>query len=265
MSTHVIATFDEKEPDFAAHQRLLVIIPAYNEEDSLGRVIRNVQTALPQADILVVNDGSVDATPEIADGYCVRVASLPYNLGIGSAMQTGFMFARDYYYDVAVQVDGDGQHDPVEISELVSPLIQGTADVVIGSRYIEDRGYITPKLRRLGILILSGIISLLVGQKMTDPTSGFRAMNRRAIYFCSSDYPFDYPEPESVVTLKRAGLCIAEVPVTMNPRYGGQSSITPLHSGYYMVKVIMSIFIGLLRQRPEAVREVQIVHEHPTS
>ncbi len=261
MSTHVIATFDEEAPDSEAHQRLLVIIPAYNEEDSLGRVIRSVQKVLPGADILVVNDGSADATPEIADGYGVKVASLPYNLGIGSAMQTGFMYARDYYYDIAVQVDGDGQHDPAEIVELITPLIQGTADVVIGSRYIENRGYITPKLRRLGILILSGIISLLIGQKTTDPTSGFRAWNRRAIHFCSSDYPFDYPEPESVVTFKRAGLRTAEVPVTMNPRYGGQSSITPLHSGYYMVKVIMSIFIGLLRQRPEAVKEVEIVRE----
>jgi glycosyltransferase involved in cell wall biosynthesis len=261
MSTHVIATFDEKEPDFTVHQRLLVIIPAYNEEDSLGRVIRNVQMALPGADILVVNDGSADATQEIADGYGVKVASLPYNLGIGSAMQTGFMFARDGRYDVAVQVDGDGQHDPAEIIELITPLARGTADVVIGSRYIEDRGYITPKVRRLGILILSAIISFLIRQKMTDPTSGFRAMNRRAIYFCSADYPFDYPEPESVVMLKRAGLRIAEVPVTMNPRYGGQSSITPLRSGYYMIKVIMSILIGLLRQRPEAVREVEIVHE----
>jgi glycosyltransferase involved in cell wall biosynthesis len=235
---------------------VLVIIPAYNEEDSLGRVIRQVREALPTADIVVVNDGSTDATPQIAEGYGATVLNLPYNLGIGSAMQTGFMFARDRGHNVAVQVDGDGQHDPSEITELLKELEEAKADVVIGSRYIEDRGYITPWLRRLGIVILASLISTLVGQKITDPTSGFRALNRRAIDLCSIDYPFDYPEPESVVMFKRAGLHVREIPVTMNPRYGGQSSITPLRSGYYMIKVILAIIIGLLRRRPHVVREV---------
>ena len=236
--------------------RTLVIIPAYNEEESLGRVIRQVKEAVPSADIVVINDGSTDATSEIAEGYGAIVLDLPYNLGIGSAMQTGFMFARNYGYDIAVQVDGDGQHDPHEIPELLAVLQSTDADVVIGSRYIEDRGYITPRLRRLGIVILSALISFLVRQHITDPTSGFRALNRRAIDFCAGDYPFDYPEPESVVTFRRAGLKVQEIPVTMNPRYGGQSSITPLRSGYYMIKVIMAIIISLLRQRPQAVGEV---------
>ena len=243
----------------APEPRLLVIIPAYNEEDSLGRVIRRVRETVPVADIVVINDGSTDATPDIAEGYGATVINLPYNLGIGSAMQTGFIFARDRHYDVAFQVDGDGQHDPSEILELLDALQTADADVVLGSRYIEDRGYITPWLRRLGIMILSTLISIIVGQRITDPTSGFRALNRRAIFFCSNDYPFDYPEPEAVVMFKLAGLKVKEIPATMNPRYGGQSSITPLRSGYYMVKVIMAILIGLLRQRPRIVGEVRRV------
>src|SRR5574341_132363 len=201
------------------HQpRLLIIIPAYNEEDSLGRVLRRVAAAVPAADIVVVNDGSTDATAEIAEGYGATVLTLPFNLGIGSAMQTGFIFGRDRSYDIAVQVDGDGQHDPCEIPELVQFLESSGVDVVIGSRYIEDRGYITPRLRRIGIVLLSGLISSLLGKRITDPTSGFRALNRRALAFCAEDYPFDYPEPESVVLFKRAGLKVEEMPVTMNPR-----------------------------------------------
>lgn len=257
--TTVTTTLPSAEP------RILIVIPAYNEEDSLGRVLRNVREAIPLADIVVVNDGSVDATAEIADGYGATVLSLPFNLGIGSAMQTGFLFARDRSYDIAVQVDGDGQHDPREIPALIEHLRTNSADVVIGSRYIEDRGYITPKLRRIGIVILSGLISLLVGKRVTDPTSGFRAMNRRTLHFCADDYPFDYPEPESVILFKRAGLEIEEIPVTMNPRYGGQSSITPLRSAYYMVKVIMAILIDLLRTPKRVVGEVQRVQSHPTS
>lgn len=252
------------QPNIAEQQdegspRLLVIIPAYNEEDSLGRVIRKVRAAQPGADIVVINDGSTDATPDIAWGYRVSLVSLPYNLGIGTAMQTGFIFARDRGYDVAVQVDGDGQHDPTEITELLAALSDDDADVVIGSRYIEDRGYITPAPRRAGIVILSNIISAIIGQRITDPTSGFRALNRHAIDFCAVEYPFDYPEPESVVTFKRAGLDVREIAVTMNPRYGGQSSITPVRSAYYMVKVIMAIIVGLLRRRPRAKGEVQVV------
>ncbi len=249
----------EREQSGKKPLRLLVIIPAYNEEDSLGRVIRHVHQAQPDADIVVINDGSTDATAEIAGGHGVSVVTLPYNLGIGTAMQTGFIFARDRGYDVAVQVDGDGQHDPDEIGQLVEALEANDADVVIGSRYIEDRGYITPKLRRLGILILSGIISAIIGQRITDPTSGFRALNRHAINFCASEYPFDYPEPESVVTFKRAGLNVVEIPVTMNARYGGQSSITPLRSAYYMIKVIMAILVGLLRPASKARGEARVV------
>jgi glycosyltransferase involved in cell wall biosynthesis len=261
MSQQITVTQTTTADEAFSAPRMLVIIPAYNEEDSLGRVIRQVHEAVPEADIVVVNDGSGDATPEIAEGYGAIVLSLPYNLGIGSAMQTGFMFAYERHYDYAVQVDGDGQHDPGEIPELLAVIQSTDADVVVGSRYIEDRGYITPRIRRLGIVLLANLISLIVRQRITDPTSGFRVLNRRATYFCAGDYPFDYPEPESIVTFWRAGIRVREIPVTMNPRYGGQSSITPLRSGYYMVKVILSIIINLLRQRPEVVGEVNHVQQ----
>jgi glycosyltransferase involved in cell wall biosynthesis len=233
-----------------ASRRLLVIIPALNEEASLPRVIGNVRAAVPEADVLVINDGSRDRTAQVAAAAGAFVVSLPYNLGIGAAVQTGFMFARNGDYDYAIQVDGDGQHDPDEISVILDPLASGLADVTAGARYIEDRGYITPWPRRIGIIILAALISLIVRRRVTDPTSGFRASNRRAIEYCSLTYPADYPEPESVVQFARAGLRMLEVPVTMNARYGGQSSITPFRSFYYMVKVVLAILIDLLRQTP---------------
>jgi glycosyltransferase involved in cell wall biosynthesis len=230
--------------------KTLVIIPALNESHSIQRVIGKIQTCAPWADIAVINDGSTDDTGKLAANCGVIVLNMPYNVGIGAAVQTGFIFAAQNGYEVTVQNDGDGQHDPAEIPLLVSTLMQGEADIVIGSRYIEDRGYITPWPRRVGIIILARIISLIMRQHVTDPTSGFRASNRKTLILCARTYPHDYPEPEAVVMLHRARLRIQEIPVTMNPRYGGQSSITPIRSGYYMVKVILAILIGLLRQRP---------------
>jgi glycosyltransferase involved in cell wall biosynthesis len=230
--------------------KVLVIIPAYNEADSIGGVVSRVRTSAPEADVVVIDDGSTDATAAIAQEAGALVVSLPHNLGIGGAVQTGYIFAAEMGYDVAVQVDGDGQHDAAEIAEIVAPLLAGQADIVIGSRYIEDRGYITPFLRRMGIFVLASIVSLIIRQRVTDTTSGFRAVNRRVIEFCAREYPRDYPEPESVVLLRRAGFRVLEIPVTMNPRYGGKSSITPILSFYYMVKVLLAIFIGLLRGAP---------------
>ncbi len=235
----------------SASRRLLVIIPALNEQASLGRVVTQVRAACPEADVVVINDGSGDDTARVGREAGAHVVTLPYNLGIGAAMQTGFIFARDNGYDYVVQVDGDGQHDPTEMNVILSPVVAGEADVVVGSRYIEDRGYITPWPRRVGIVILAALISLVVRRRITDPTSGFRASNRRAIEYCAAVYPSDYPEPESVVQFARAGLLMREVPVTMNPRYGGQSSITPLRSLYYMIKVVLAILIDLLRQTPK--------------
>jgi glycosyltransferase involved in cell wall biosynthesis len=232
--------------------RLIVIIPAFNEEASLARVVGNVRRAAPGADVLVINDGSDDRTAAVARGAGALVITHPFNLGIGAAMQTGFLFAEENGYDYAVQVDGDGQHDPREIADILRPVLAAEADVVAGSRYIEDRGYITPALRRFGIMLLGTAISAITQRRVTDPTSGFRASNRKAICFCARHYPSDYPEPESVVLFWQARLRMIETPVTMNPRFGGQSSITPFRSFYYMVKVFLAILVGLLRQVPRA-------------
>ncbi len=186
----------------------------------------------------------------IAQAHGAVVLNMPYNVGIGAAVQTGFLYAAQHGYEVTVQNDGDGQHAPQEIPLLVSDLVESGSDLVIGSRYIEDRGYITPVARKVGIVILARIISLLTRQNFTDPTSGFRASSQRTIRLCARTYPHDYPEPEAVVLLHRAGLRLREIPVTMNPRYGGKSSITPFKSGVYMLKVILAILIGLLRPAP---------------
>ncbi len=232
------------------YPKTLVIIPAFNEEASIAYVIGLIHQHAPWADIAVINDGSSDATGAIAEACGAFVLHLPHNVGIGAAVQTGFMFADQRGYAVTVQNDGDGQHDPREIPLLVGHLVESGADLVIGSRYIEDRGYVTPVSRRVGIILLAKVISRITGQPFTDPTSGFRASGRRTIQLCARIYPHDYPEPEAVVLLHRAGLRLSEIPVTMNPRYGGTSSITPLKSGMYMFKVLLAIFIGLLRRAP---------------
>lgn len=230
--------------------RTLIIIPALNEAGSIAAVIAQIRQHIPWADITVINDGSTDATGRIAADCGAIVLNQPYNVGIGAAVQTGFIFAARHGYDVAVQTDGDGQHPPSELPRLITALCDSDADVVIGSRYIEDRGYRTPVARRTGIILLARIITAVTGARCTDPTSGFRASNRRAIRLCARDYPHDYPEPEAVVMLRRAGLTVREIPVTMQARQAGRSSITPLRAGLYMVKVILAILVGLLRQAP---------------
>jgi glycosyltransferase involved in cell wall biosynthesis len=232
--------------------RTLIIIPALNEEASISVVIDLIHQHAPWADVAVINDGSTDKTGELAEACGAIVLHMPYNVGIGAGMQTGFLYAARHDYEVAVQTDGDGQHPPQEIPALVQALMTGSDDAVIGSRYIENRGYVTPWQRRIGILILAKILSLVTGQRVTDPTSGFRASNRRAIAFCAHHYPFDYPEPEAIVLLYRAKLRMREIPATMNPRFGGKSSITPFRSIYYMVKVTLAILIDLLRRAPDS-------------
>lgn len=234
---------------------LLVIIPAYNEEESVRRVIKRVRQSVPQADILVVDDGSSDGTAVVAREEGVFVVSLLHNLGIGAAVQTGYIFAFEKGYDVAVRVDGDGQHDPAEIPRLMSALWEGEADAVVGSRFLTDQGHQTSLARRLGIVILARLIALVTGQSVTDPTSGFQAARHDAIRFFAKEYPHDYPEPEGRVLLRRAGFKVKEVPVSMSPRLGGRSSITPVHSFYYMAKVTLAILIGLLRKPPQRSRE----------
>ncbi|GMV94332.1 MAG: glycosyl transferase family 2 [Candidatus Hydrogenedentota bacterium] len=228
--------------------RVLVIIPAYNEEETIGDVVAALRTHSPDYDVLVIDDGSHDRTAERvrATGHAALVR-LPYNLGIGGAMQTGFKFAIRHGYDIAIQCDADGQHPVEQIPSLVERLSQNDADVVIGSRYVADSGY-TPSLsRRIGKSILSRLVDALIGGGITDTTSGFRAMNRRALEVFADRYPDDYPEAEALVILHMCGLRAVEIPVTMHPRKGGVTSIKPPHAAYYMVKVGLAIFVDLFR------------------
>lgn len=236
-------------------ERILVIIPAYNEEDSIGRVIEDVRTNCPQMDILVVNDGSADHTSDRARASGVVVLDLPFNLGIGGGMQTGYKYAAEKGYDIAIQVDGDGQHDPKEIPKLLQTLEERKVDVAIGSRFITDLEYKATTMRRVGITVLSKVISIMVRQKITDPTSGFRASRRKAIQLFAVNYPQDYPEPEVVVLLSKSGLKMAEVPVKMSQRYSGESSITKIRSIYYMVKVLLAIFVDWFKKYPLLIGE----------
>ena len=229
-------------------QKLLAIIPAFNEEGSVGKVVEDVKKYLPQADALVVNDGSNDLTSEKAEASGAIVLNLPFNLGIGGAMQAGYKYAFKKGYEIAIQVDGDGQHDPKEIPKLLKALEEKEVDMVIGTRFIGDSEFKSSMMRRVGISIFSRVISLIVGQKITDPTSGFRAVNRKAIQLFAFDYPQDYPEPEVFVLLHQCGLKVAEVPIGMSKRYAGESSITKLRSIYYMLKVLLAIFVDCFKK-----------------
>lgn len=231
---------------------VLVVIPAYNEEKNIGAVLRSVQALDDPPDVVVVNDGSWDRTEEVARQHGARVLSLPVNLGIGGAVQTGFRYAAVRNYQYAVQLDGDGQHDPREIQRLLEPIRAGKADIVIGSRYVARTGYKAPLARRIGMVILARFISLLIGHPVHDSTSGFRAYNRQAFTFLASHYPTDYPEPEAIVLLARNGFRILEIPVQMHPRLNGESSIDSARSIYYMVKVMLAVFVEALRDRLRA-------------
>jgi glycosyltransferase involved in cell wall biosynthesis len=228
--------------------KILIIIPAYNEEESLPDVLQDLQSYVPDADILVVDDGSRDRTAALARQAGVKVACLPYNLGIGGAMQTGFQYAQNNDYEIAIQFDGDGQHMASEIGELLDPLRKGRADIVVGSRFLKRGDYRPSFFRKLGIWVFSTVLSAILGIQVTDTTSGFRVANRRVIDFFARTYPEDYPEVESLVLLHRAGMTIAEVPVRMRDRTGGQSSITPIRSAYYMIKVLLAVFIDLMKK-----------------
>lgn len=228
--------------------KILIIVPAFNEEASLPGVLRDLREQMPSADVLVVNDGSEDSTSKTARDRGVKVVDLPFNLGIGGAVQTGYVYAAHQGYDVAVQFDGDGQHLGTEIKKLLKPLEEGIADIVIGSRFLAPGAYKAPLFRTLGIWIFSVVLSRILSTAVTDSTSGFRAANRKAIEFFAGRYPDDYPEVEALVLSHKAALRMTEVSVAMRERTAGKSSITPLRSVYYMTKVLMAIFIDLLKK-----------------
>jgi glycosyltransferase involved in cell wall biosynthesis len=228
--------------------RRVVIIPARNEEDSVAGVIGEIQAADPDFVVVVVDDGSTDRTAQAAKATGAIVLRLPYNLGIGGAVQTGYQYALENDFDIAVQVDGDGQHDPSEIARLLGPILEGRADMVVGTRFAEGGGYRGTRMRRVGIHLFAAIVSMMVRQRVTDTTSGFRAANRKVIRLFAADYPHDYPEVEATVVLTRHGLKMIEVPVQMRIRETGNSSITAVRSVYYMIKVLLALFIGLFRR-----------------
>ena len=223
--------------------RGLVIIPAYNEEKNLPRLLERLREVCPEYDVVVVNDCSSDHTLQICRKWGVPVIDLPVNLGIGGAVQAGYRYAQYRDYDFAVQVDGDGQHDPEYIPTLFAELEKGS-NLCIGSRYIDKKGFQSSKLRRFGIRYFSILIYFFTGQIIKDPTSGFRAGDRMAIRLFAYDYPRDYPEPESIVNAARQNLKVSELPVVMNRRKEGKSSITGGRSLYYMVKVSLAIIIA---------------------
>jgi glycosyltransferase involved in cell wall biosynthesis len=233
----------------------IAIIPAYNEEGSLGTVLEEIRAADPELDVVVVNDGSTDATASVAAAAGAAVVSLPFNVGIGGAVQTGYQYALEHGFEVAIQVDGDGQHDPREIGQVLEPILDGRADLVVGTRFVTGGGYRGTRLRRVGIRIFAAVVSLLVGQRMSDTTSGFRAVNRKALRLFAAEYPHDYPEVESIVLLSKHKLRMIEVPVQMRVRETGNSSITALRSVYYMIKVLLALFIGLFRRYPTSREE----------
>jgi glycosyltransferase involved in cell wall biosynthesis len=233
--------------------RILAIIPAYNEAGSIARVILSIKQHQPDMDIVVINDGSSDDTAAVArrTGLAI-VINLPVNLGIGGAVQTGYLYADRYGYDIAVQIDGDGQHDPAELERILEPIRRGEAECCIGSRFAERQGYRSTAVRRVGIHFFSWMIRGMTGRRMTDPTSGFRAVGRNGIHLFAGYYPDDYPEVEAIVFLLRKGYKVLETPVKMRERATGQSSITPFKSLYYMIKVSLAVVMTRLREGEKA-------------
>lgn len=226
----------------------LVIIPAYNEQGGIERTVRDILEYAPEFDYVVVNDCSTDHTLEICKENGFRVLDLPVNLGIGGSVQTGYVYAFRNGYDVAVQFDGDGQHNARYLNAMADKLERERLDMVIGSRYIKKEGFQSSGIRRIGIRYFTGMIRLVTGKRITDPTSGMRMAGRGVIEMYAKNYPKDYPEPESVVAALKAGKKVGELPVQMNAREEGVSSISPRKSIYYMIKVSLAILIAAVRR-----------------
>ena len=232
---------------------LLAIVPAYNEAGAIAGTIGDIRTHAADFDIVVVDDGSTDRTAHVARAAGVDVIRLPFNLGIGGAMQAGYQYALERGYDVAVQVDGDGQHDARHIKDLLGYLrSQPDMNMVTGSRFLsrDGDGYRSSAYRRLGIRLFAGVLSLITRRAVTDPTSGFRMTDRRGIELFARDYPHDYPEVEAVLMVHAHRLVADEIPVAMRPRRTGRSSINSTQSAYYMLKVLLAVFVGMMRAKP---------------
>lgn len=233
------------------NHEVLIIIPAFNEADRIGAVIEGIRNNLPQADILVINDGSKDRTREISLRAGARVVSLPFNLGVGAALQTGYKFAVSHSYQYLIQLDGDGQHDPSFLPSFLRAIQTSGRDLVIGSRFLSEKRYEGSLTRIMGIRFFGWLASVLTGQRLTDPTSGYRAMKKSVLEFCIQDlYSFDYPDADFLLVLHRAGFRMQEIPVKMNPRTGGRSQHRGLGPFTYIFKTLLSILVNMLRKKP---------------
>ena len=226
----------------------LIIIPAFNEEENIEKTVTSIEKDAKEFDYVIINDCSTDRTKQICEQKGYNIVNLPINLGIGGAVQTGYKYAYVNEYDVAVQVDGDGQHDPEFLNEMAEYIEKNKVDMVIGSRFIEKKGFQSSAARRMGIKFFSTLIKVLTGAVITDPTSGLRMVGRNVIEIFAKDYPRDYPEPESVVAVLRKKLIVKEIPVIMHEREGGVSSISPKKSIYYMIKVTLAMLIERIRK-----------------
>ena len=231
-------------------QKILVIVPAFNECGNIGRTVEEIRRVTHGVDVLVIDDGSRDATAQEARQAGGMVVSLPFNLGIGAAVQTGFQYAQRHHYDIAVQIDGDGQHDASFLERIVEPIRRDVADMVVGSRFLDKTGGFQSSFsRRVGINFFVHLINTLTGVRINDPTSGFRAYNKKMIALFAEYYPHDFPEPEAIVVAQQAGGRIVEVPVIMRAREAGSSSIRYFKTLYYMAKVTLAILLHMIRQR----------------
>ena len=230
---------------------ILVIIPAYNEEKNIGKVIKGVKESAPEVDIVVIDDGSVDNTAEAAREAGAKVISHSINLGAGAATQTGYKYALRFPYEIVVQLDADGQHPSTYIHSLANVLKNNSADVVIASRFLKKQRYNTVLVRKLGMKVFSGITSWIIGQRITDTSSGFRSLKREVVdFFAHLDYPSDYQDADLIILTHSAGFCIKEIPVTMNEREGGKSALAGTKLIYYGFKMLLSIMVTLLREKP---------------
>jgi glycosyltransferase involved in cell wall biosynthesis len=233
--------------------RHLAIVPAHNEAGAIASTVGEIRRCAPDFDVLVIDDGSTDMTASLAEAAGAKVVRLPFNLGIGGAVQTGYLYAQEHDYDVAVQIDGDGQHDPSYVYDLLRRLREDPSlNMVTGSRFLEEEseGHRSSATRRVGITIFARLVSMITRRRVTDPTSGLRMTNRAGIELFARDYPHDYPEVEAVLLMHAHRLQSCEVPVLMRPRTSGVSAISSTQPIYYMVKVLLAVFIGLFRSHP---------------
>ena len=230
--------------------RLLVVIPAYNEEASLGATIDSIRRELPEAQLVVISDCSTDRTAAVARAHGASVVELPCNVGYGAAVQAGFKYALRHGYDLVIQIDADGQHDPRSARELLAPVARGEADVAIGSRFLGQANYPIPLPRRLGMAMFGSIVTFVTRRRFSDPTSGYQAMNARVLeFFARDNYPSDFPDADTIILLVLAGFRVREVPVVMQARTAGTSMHSNLRAFYYVAKMVLSIAMVLVRRK----------------